>query len=158
MYQKNGNVVLSVRPEHVLVVERACRDQILLLTAEYTLCRLEQLRAAIGGTCTDDQILRTVHHYTVTLPKILDLVRMVEDAVQNVRPQEQQLSPGQPDIRAVLMELMQAGSGPRGIAVDEIIESLSLRGIRKEDVLAALQSLIVDDECYQPQKGYIKPL
>jgi len=158
MYQKNGNVVLSVRPEHVQVIGRACRDQLLLITAEYPLRRLEQLRAAIGGTCTDDQALRTVRHYTITLPKILEMVRMVEDAVQNVQPQEQQRSAGQPDVCAVVMELMQAGSGPRGIAVEEIIESLSLRGIRKEDVLASLESLIADDECYQPQKGYVKPL
>ena len=60
MYQKNGNVVLSVRPEHVQVIERDCRDQLLLITAEYTLRRLEQLRRCSRGTCTDDRIIRTV--------------------------------------------------------------------------------------------------
>lgn len=157
MYQKNGNVILSVRPEHVQVIERDCRDQLLLITAEHTLRRLEQLRVAVGGTCTDDRIIRTVRSYAVTLPKILDLVRMVEGAVQSVRPQSPPSPAGQPDVRAIVMELMQ-NAGPRGIAVDEILETLATRGIRKEDVLAALESLIMDDECYQPQKGYVKPL
>jgi uncharacterized protein len=158
MYQKNRNMVLSVRPEQVQIVERACRDQLLLITAEHTMRRLEQLECAVNGTCTDDRILRTVRHYAITLPKILELVSMVESAVQSVRPQAPPNPSGQPDARATVMELMQNAGGPRGIAVDEIIETLAIRGIPKEDVLAALESLIVDDECYQPQKGYVKLL
>jgi uncharacterized protein len=163
MYQKNGKLLLSVRPEHVQVIERDCRDQLLLITAEYTLRRLDGLRNAVGGTCTDERIRRTIHYYATDLAKILDLVRMVEGAVQSVRPQvsppaEGQSTAGQPDVRGVVMELMQNAGGPRGIAVDEILETLSMKGVRKEDVLTALESLIHDDECYQPQKGYVKPL
>jgi RPA family protein len=158
MYQKNRQLVLSVRPEQVQVIERACRDQMLLITAEYTLRRLEQLRGAVDGTCTDDRFLRTARHYATTLPKILELAGMVEGAVRSVRPQDSPVASGGPDVRAVVMELMQNTTGPRGIAVDEILEKLALKGIRKEEVLAALESLILDDECYQPQKGYVKPL
>ena len=53
---------------------------------------------------------------------------------------------------------MHDAEGPRGIAVEDIIDTMALRGILKEDVLAALESLIHDDECYQPQKGYVKLL
>jgi uncharacterized protein len=158
MYQRNGNVHLSVRPEQVQVIERACRDQHILTTAEYTLRRLEQLRSAIDGSCADDRLLRTTRHYATTLPKILELAGMVEGAVKSVRPQDVPVPAEGTDVRAVVMELMQGTAGPRGIAVDEIIETLELRGIRKEDVLAALESLILEDECYQPQKGYVKPL
>jgi len=157
-YQKNGGVILSVRPEHVQVIDRACRDTLLLNTAEHSLWRLGQLRDAVDGTCTDDRLLRTVSHYAVTLPKILELVHMVEGAVESVRPQGPQATGEQTDTRSVVMELMESAAGPRGIAVEEIIETLALRGIRKEDVLVALESLITDDECYQPQKGYVKPL
>jgi len=158
MYQKNGSMILSVRPEHVQMVERACRDQLLLIAAEHTLHRLELLESAVRGTCTDDRYLRTARHYATTLPKILQLVSMAEGAVQSVRPQEPESPAGRPDVRATVMELMQNAGGPRGIAVDEIIDTLAVRGIRKEDVLAALESLIVDDECYQPQKGFVKLL
>jgi hypothetical protein len=33
-----------------------------------------------------------------------------------------------------------------------------MRAISREAVLAAIESLIVEDECYQPQKGFVKPL
>ncbi|MGA2121649.1 MAG: hypothetical protein ABSG49_06345 [Methanoregula sp.] len=158
MYRKNGSVVLSVRPEHVQVLDRAVRDQIVLIAAEYTLRRLEQVRLALEGACSDNQILRATRHYSMTKPRVLELARMVEGAVQSVRSQESPLPAEKPDVRSVVLEHLQNASGPRGVAIEEIIELLSIRGLRKEDVLAALESLIRDDECYQPQKGYVKPL
>jgi len=157
-YQKNGSVILSVRPEQVRVINRTCRDTILLNTAEYSLRRLGRLHGAVDGTCTDELLLRTISHYAVTVPKILELVRMVEGAVESVRPREPEPTGEQTDVCSVVMELMETAAGPRGIAVEEILETLALRGIRKEDVLGALESLIRDDECYQPQKGFVKPL
>ena len=53
---------------------------------------------------------------------------------------------------------MQAQSGPRGMAVEEIIGTASLRGIPQDAVLSAIESLIIEDECYQPQKGFVKLL
>jgi hypothetical protein len=61
-------------------------------------------------------------------------------------------------MRQVVMELVQSTAGPRGIAVEELIDTLASKGMKKEDVLAAVESLIMDDECYQPQKGYVKLL
>lgn len=157
-YQKNGKAVLSVRPEDIQAVDRACRDQILLVTAEYTLQRLEHLQGALEKTSTDDRVLQVIRHYAFSPAKILELVHLVEGVVQNIRPQEPQPPAGQTEVRAVVIDLMKDRAGPRGIAVEEIMETLAVRGIRKEEVLAALESLIVDDECYQPQKGYVKLL
>jgi hypothetical protein len=56
------------------------------------------------------------------------------------------------------MEIIQGGSGSRGIAVDEIIKQAAIRGIAQEVILSAIESLILDDECYQPQKGFVKTL
>jgi hypothetical protein len=53
---------------------------------------------------------------------------------------------------------MQEGSGPRGIAVEDVISRAEQKGIGREAVLSALDSLVRDDECYQPQKGFVKPL
>lgn len=158
MYQKNGTRFLSVRPEHVQVIDRAGRDHLLLITAEYTLRRLEALHGAVAGTCTDDRILRAAGHYAMTVPRILELAGMVEDAVLSVRPQEQASSKEQPDVRTLVVELMRDAAGPRGIAVEDILSAMELRGIRKDDVLSAIGSLVQDDECYQPQKGYVKLL
>jgi hypothetical protein len=159
MYQRNGTSIVSVRPEQVLVIDRASRDQLLLITAEYSLRRLEGMRLAIREAGPgDDRMLRAARHYSLTPARILDLVSMAEGAIQGIRPQEPQSSPMQADVRPVVMDLIQSSGGPRGMAVEEIIETLATQGIRKEDVLAALESLITDDECYQPQKGYVKPL
>jgi hypothetical protein len=58
----------------------------------------------------------------------------------------------------MIMEYIRTKSGPRGVAVDEILEISRLQGISPEAALAAIGSLIVEDECYQPQKGFVKPL
>jgi len=158
MHQKNGSMVLSVRPEHVQVVDRAVRDQIILITAEYTLRRLELVLRALEGTCQDNRILRATCHYSMTIPRVLELARMVDGAVKSVRPQVSPFPAEKPDMCSVVKELLLGAGGPQGIAVAEIIELLSLRGLREEDVLTALESLIRDDECYQPQKGYVKLL
>ena len=64
----------------------------------------------------------------------------------------------QADPRDMIMEFIRSASGPRGVAVEEILEMARLRAISRETALAAVESLIVDDECYQPQKGFVKPL
>ena len=157
MYLKNGEVMLSVRPDNVLVVDRQVRDQWVLATAKSTVGRLRHMHLAIQGTCTDERILTAVRHYSMTKTRLQDLTVMVESAVQTVRPSECDAS-APPDVRTLVMEFMHAGSGPRGIAVEDIIKQAAMCGVSQEAVLAAIESLIIDDECYQPQKGFVKPL
>ena len=57
-----------------------------------------------------------------------------------------------------MMEIICAESGPRGVAVQDVIENGRFKGINTGAVLAAIESLVADDDCYQPQKGYVKPL
>ena len=54
--------------------------------------------------------------------------------------------------------MMREEISPRGIAVQEIIDRAGTRGITVEATLTAIEALIVDDECYQPQKGYVRLL
>jgi hypothetical protein len=157
MYLKNGEVILSVRPDNVQVVNRLVRDQWVLATAKSTVGRLHQMNLALQGTCTDERILTAVRHYSMTKTRLQDLAVMVESAVQTVRSHACDAS-APPDVRTLVMEFMQSESGPRGIAVDEIIKQAAMCGISQEAVLAAIESLIIDDECYQPQKGFVKPL
>lgn len=157
MYLKHGEVILSVRPDNVLVVDRLVRDQWVLATAKSTVGRLRHMHLAIQGISTDERILAAVRHYSMTKTRLRDLAVMVESAVQTVRPHECAAS-AQPHVRTLVMEFIQAESGPRGIAVDDIIKQAAMCGVSQEAVLAAIESLIIDDECYQPQKGFVKPL
>jgi uncharacterized protein len=157
MYLKNGKVMLSVRPDNVLVVDRLVRDQWVLTTAKSTLARLHHMHLAIQGSSTDERFLTAVRHYSMTKNRLHDLAAMVESAVQTVRLTECD-APLPSDIRTLVMEIIQAGSGPRGIAVDDIIKQAAICGISQEIILSEIESLIVDDECYQPQKGFVKLL
>ena len=157
LYRKNGNAVLSIRPEQVQLVDRAVRDQYVLMTAHATLRRLEQMHLALKGVCSDEQYLTAARHYAVTSSLLRDLATMTESAIQSIRSEDAPVT-GIVDVRVLIMELISAPSGHHGIAVAEVIETAGIHGIPQEEVLAAIESLIVDDECYQPQKGFVKPL
>ncbi len=157
MYLKEGRVVLSVRPDYIQSVSRLVRDQWVITTAQSTLERLFLMNHALQGTCSDDRILIAFHHYSITKTRLRELARMVESAVNAVRPAECE-TPGLPDVRSLVMEFILTGSGPRGISVDQIIKQAATSGVSQEAVLAVIESLIIDDECYQPQKGFVKPL
>jgi uncharacterized protein len=157
MYLKNGEVMLSVRPDNVLVVDRLVRDQWVLTTAKSTLARLHHMHLALQGSSTDERFLAAVRHYSMTDKRLHDLAAIVESAVKTVRLPECDV-PVPPDVRTLVVEIIRAGSGPRGVAVDDIIKQAAICGIAQEIILSVIESLILDDECYQPQKGFVKLL
>jgi RPA family protein len=162
LYRRNDTVDLSVRPDNVVVVDRAVRDQWTLATAEATLGRLGQIHSALLGTCSDEYVLTAYRHYGNTPEQLQALADIVSCAVQSIKP----TAPAAPlaaevipsHVRELVMEIMKGSSSPRGIAVEEIIRLAGVQGIGKADVLSTIESLIVEDECYQPQKGFVKPL
>jgi RPA family protein len=168
LYRRNETVELSIRPDHVVVVDRAVRDQWTLATAEATLRRLKQIHFARQDRCTDEHILTAYRHYAHTEVQLQALAEMISSAVQSIKPTEPS-SPNTPIqfvveqcreslVRELVMEIMKITSSPRGISIDEIIRQAGEQGIVKTEVLSAIESLIVEDECYQPQKGFVKPL
>jgi RPA family protein len=157
MFLKKGEMVVSIRPDTILVVDRQVRDQWVLATAQSTLERFYQVNLALQGGCSDERILAAVRHYSMTKTRLRDLALMVEGAVRSVRP------PGtesllKPDARALVLDFITSGSGSQGSAIEDIIAMAATRGVPQEAVLAAIESLIIDDECYQPRKGCIKLL
>ena len=129
IYQKDGRFVLSVRPDSVQNVNRQVRDQWVLSTAQSTLGRLFLMNQALQGACTDERVLAAFHHYSITKFRLRELAAMVEGAVNTVQTVEGEL-PVQQDVRTRVMDLIRAGSGPKGISVDEIINTgSSMRNI-----------------------------
>jgi DNA replicative helicase MCM subunit Mcm2 (Cdc46/Mcm family) len=147
-----------VRPDNVQTISRGVRDKWVITTAEITICRLEMMHQALQGGCTDKRILAAVRHYSVTLAHIDELSAMIDSAIKSVRPRNDAIEASQVDIRKLVVEIIQANPGPRGIAVEEIIKEAALNGISQKTVLATIESLIVEDECYQPQKGFVRLL
>jgi hypothetical protein len=85
---------------------------------------------------------------------------MSGSAVQSIRPaiSTEPTPPIPSGARELVMAIMRGTSSPSGIEVEEIISQAGERGIVKAEVLSAIESLIVEDECYQPRKGFVKPL
>lgn len=148
----------SIRPEQVLPIDRPTRDQIYLSTAEYTLHRIGQMRLAIKGGNADENFRRAFQHYATTSKDLQELLEMVQHVVSGIRPPETAPATVAADVITDVRELVGNAPGPQGIAVEEVIAVLAGKGISKEAVLAALESLIIDDECYQPRKGYVRLL
>lgn len=157
MYTKNGIPQLSVRPDHIRIVNREVRDQWVLATAQSTLERLNRVNLTLMDLCTDPNLLAAIRHYSITGTLLRDLATMVEGAVQTVQSRSCDDTP-LPDIRTLVMDLMSAGNGPRGISVEEIVGRIMENGGSREAALAVIESLITEDECYQPQKGFVKLL
>lgn len=159
-YKKNGGLSLSIRPEQVRVIDRAVRDQWVIRTAQAMLARLEQARLVMTGAAADDRLLAAIRHYSLT-PALLDeLAALAAEAVTGVRPADAgPASSAEPqDVRALVIDLLKSRPGPRGVAVQEIIDALAAGGVFQDAVLPAIEALIVEDECYQPQKGFIRLL
>jgi hypothetical protein len=158
LYRKEGNAVLTIRPELVQVIDRLIRDQWVITTAASTLERLEMINCARKGTCTDKRILRACSHYSLNPGDLRGLADMVAGALMSVRPPQETKGAEQADPREIIMEYIRTTTGPRGVAVEEVLDMAVMRSISREAALAAIESLIVEDECYQPQKGFVKPL
>jgi RPA family protein len=156
-WKKGGAIILSVRPEHVRPIDRLTRDLWVLKTAEETLRRLGAAALALNGKSPDERVASAVRHYAMTPAGLGDLAAMVEGAVMNVKPAES-VPANQPDVRGLIMDLLSSKGGPRGMAVQEIIDTLAADGVFQDVVLSTIEALIVEDECYQPQKGFIRLL
>jgi len=158
LYRREGSVVPSIRPDQVRVIDRRVRDQWIITTAHHTLERLELMNRALQGTCTDRRILQACSHYSVTKKVLGELAALVAGALVRVGPPEEAERALLSDPRDMIMEFIRATSGPSGVAIEEILAMAQQKAVPREGVLAALESLIVEDECYQPRKGFVKPL
>ena len=162
LYRRNDRVDLTIRPDHVMVVDRAVRDQWTLETAEATLARLGKLYAVIKGLCAEDPVLTAYRHYATTPEQLRALVEMAGCAVRSIRPPEQSAPVSSvakaSQVCELVLTIIKNTPGPSGISVEDVISLSSNRGMGKAEVLSAIESLIVEDECYQPQKGFVKLL
>jgi RPA family protein len=156
-FRSGGSPVVTVRPDHVRVIDRTVRDQWVITTAQATLFRLHDMHAALKGTSTDSRVLRAFSHYSPAVADLDAMADMVTGALKSVRTQ-QGVPVLQADPRDVVIEYLHTIDGPRGVAIEAVIEMAQAKDISKEAVLAVIESLVREDECYQPQKGYIKLL
>ena len=157
MQQRNGVYALSVRPESLQVVDRTVRDLWIVRTADLTLRRLEDLANALDKRLENPEMQAVTAHYAITHGHLRDLVLMAESALSTVRtsapPAQQPVNP-----RDLITTILQEHQGTRGITIEEIISHAGPAGISPDAAKAEIEEMIREDECYQPQKGFIKLL
>lgn len=158
LYLRKGGSTVSVRPEYIQVVDRTVRDRWITGTADMTIARLELLLAALEGTSRDLRACRVVRHYGLTREGICEMVTMSEGALASVSTAPVASPKAEADISAIIMEIIRTKSGPRGVSVQDVIDEAGAGGHAEGAVVAAIRTLVENDDCYQPQKGYIKPL
>ena len=157
LYHRGSEVIRSIRPEHVRAIDRTVRDQWVLATARDTLDRLLEVQQVLAGRDGEGPVSGAARHYGVTAEALDEFAGLLEQVVAGIQPKET-VAAGEADVRARVVDILNEKPGPRGVAVQEIIDTLGAEGMFQDVVLKAIEGLIVDDECYQPQKGYIRLL
>ncbi|WAC04241.1 MAG: hypothetical protein OS112_07155 [Methanoregula sp.] len=157
MYQRDGRTTLSVRPESIEVVDRAARDLWVVRTADLTLHRVESLANALDNPSENPELQAVTGHYSVTRENLRDLVVMATSALSTVRIPASS-HPPLVNPRNLITTIIQEHQGSRGVAIEEIIRHAVPSGISPEAAKAAIEEMIKDDTCYQPQKGVIRLL
>ncbi len=160
LFRRDGRISRTVRVELVHLIDRITRDRWVVTTAAATLDRLAEMQMAVAGRCDDARVRQACSHYALTPGKLDQLAEMVAGALGTVQPSgeiPEEQEPG-PDPPALLLEMIGAGQDPRGISVEAVLDMAGSKGISREAALAAIESLIMDDEIYQPRKGFVRLL
>jgi hypothetical protein len=156
--RKNGIWEVSVRPEFIQEIDKSIRNRWIIATADMMLNRLELLLAALEVRSGETRVERVIQHYGLTREQLRIMVAMIECALAGIPSTTGASAAAETDISTVVMEIICTKSGPRGVAVQDVIDEVSSQGYSQAAVLAAIETLVTNDDCYQPQKGFIKPL
>ena len=149
-----------IRIGSVRVVDRAARDAWIARTADSTLQGIGVLAGALQGEPADEKARAVIAHYHTTPSDLLKILAMVESAVAGLPADLPGTAPaaGQPDPKEIIVAIIGDLQGPRGVAVDDVIAQSGFRGIAPDAAKGIVDELIREDECYQPQKGFVRLL
>ena len=96
-------------------------------------------------------------HYRSSKDTLLEMALTVGNALEGV--QAVQASGGEvPDNISLLLEIIRANSGPKGIPLRDLAPLASAKGIGEVEMNRLIRHLLEEDECYQPSAGVIRLL
>jgi RPA family protein len=157
LFRRGGKAIPGVTLSEIREAGRDVRDTWVIHTAADSLIRLRALQAAVSGGPSPGDMNRVISHYRVDRQMIHCLAGIARSALDKVTPiSGGAISPRED--REVICEIITTQSGPRGIAVTDLISRAGTRGLDEAAVTRVLEALIREDECYQPSPGIIKLL
>ena len=137
--------------------DRAVRDSWVIRTGELMFERIIGLNDALSSGTGSPATKTVISHYHHSSQTISDMARMIRSAVRKVgHVPGGALQAGDP-VRDVLAIIRENG-GDKGVLLDTIILIAQKSGLQADQVKSAVETLLVEDECYQPLKGVIKLL
>jgi RPA family protein len=157
LFRRGGKVIPGIALSDIREAGRDVRDSWVIHTAADSLTRLRALRAAMSGGPATRDIHQAISHYRHDRQMIRGLAGIARSALDQITP----VSGGvitQPDDRDIIYEILTAYSGPRGMAVTDLIARASTKGLDSAAVDRVLKALVQKDDCYQPSPGIIKLL
>ena len=154
---KGGAGRCTVRVIEMREVDRYVRDAWVLRTADLTMRRIEDLRTALDEGRRDARLDALVLHYHLDASRLRDLALMVKEAIKGVNA-PQASSPEAGDPVALVLEIIREHGGKTGISLEEVTRKAAKHGLAASEVKRAVESLLLEDECYQPARGVLKVL
>jgi RPA family protein len=155
--RNGGKKAIIVKPSAVREVDRAVRDTWVITTAKLTFDRITTLCDALDAGCVPAGFPDICTHYQFSKDTLLEMACIVGNAL--VGTQEVQASGKEvPDNISLLLELIRANSGEKGIPVCDLASLASAKGIGETELIRLVRQLLEEDECYQPSAGVIRLL
>jgi RPA family protein len=137
--------------------DRTVRVSWVIRTGELMFERIIGLNDALSSGTGSPARKMVIRHYNHNSQTIRDMAQMIRGALVMVGPVSGgALQAGDP-VRDVLGIIRENGGG-KGVLLDAIIRIAQKSGLQADQVTKAIETLLVEDECYQPSKGIIKLL
>ncbi len=137
--------------------ERSVRDLWIIRTAELTMERLFVMLDALRSGSGDPVVTAALSHYRTTESDLKEMADVVNRALAIVA-----ISSGSTvtdeAVRERVLAIIRESAGKSGIPLEDIIEAAGRSGIDGNRAREAVKALINEDECYQPARGFFKPL
>lgn len=155
--RNGGRTGIVVRPSAIREVDRAVRDTWIITTARLTLERIVTLGAALDEGCVAAGLTDVYAHYQCSKDMLREMAGTVSRALDGVQTVEES-GDAVPDNFSVLLEVIRANSGPKGISLRDLAPIASVKGIDEAEMTRLVRQLLEEDECYQPSAGVIRLL
>jgi Uncharacterized protein conserved in archaea len=137
--------------------DRTVRDSWVIRTGELMFERIIGLNDVLSsgtGSPAQKMVIGHYHHNRQTIREMAEMIRGAATMAGSVSGGELQAGDPVLDVLGIIRE----NGGENGVLLDTIILIALKSGLQADQVKKAVETLLVEDECYQPSKGVIKLL
>ncbi len=161
-----GNIFTSIRPEKINEVKEDIRDDWLINTAKKTVYRIKKLKEAKKSGFTGEELTEYLKSKNVRK----DLVEGIKIALENYEIDFEKyneiikealgayttLKKDQKKPKDVVKKIIKRIDEGKGVSYSKVIEKASKRGFEENIIEKAVNDLMEEGKCYEPEIGKLK--